>query len=68
MTVRDDGSDDAYKCQIETPDGHWVDVGSFQLHDGAGSWGKTVATDIHQPTQVRLVDDHGAIAATATLS
>jgi hypothetical protein len=68
MTVRDDGNDDAYKCQIETADGHWIDVGSFQLHDGTGSWGKTVATEIHRPTQVRLVDDHGAVAATATLS
>jgi predicted anti-sigma-YlaC factor YlaD len=68
MTVRDEGSDDAYRCQIEVADGHWIDVGSFQLHDGVGSWGKTVNDDIHQLTNVRLVDDHGAVAATASFS
>jgi len=68
MTVRDDGSSDAYRCQIEVADGHWIDVGSFQLHDGAGSWGKTVTTDLHQLSAVRLVDDHGSVAATASVS
>ena len=68
MTVRDDGNDDAYRCQIEVADGRWVDVGSLQLHDGSGSWGKTVNEDIRQLTAVRLLDDHGAVAATATLS
>ena len=68
MTVRDDGSSDAYRCQVEIGDGRWIDVGSFQLHDGAGSWGKTVTADLHQLRAVRLVDDHGSIAATASLS
>ena len=71
MTVRDDGSsdgsNDAYRCQIEIADGRWIDVGSFQLHDGAGSWGKTVTADLHQLRAVRLVDDHGSVAATASV-
>ena len=68
MTVQDDGSSDAYRCQIETTDGQWVNVGSFQLHDGSGSWGKAVTTDLHQLKGVRLLDDHGAVAATASLA
>ena len=38
------------------------------LHDGAGSWGKTVNADLHQLSAVRLVDDHGSVAATASVS
>jgi len=68
MTVQDEGSSDAYRCQLETADGQWVNVGSFQLHDGSGSWGKAVTTDLHQLKGVRLLDDHGAVAATASLA
>ncbi|MBV8234482.1 MAG: zf-HC2 domain-containing protein [Acidimicrobiia bacterium] len=68
MTVRDDGSSDTYRCQLELADGQRVEVGSFGLHDGTGSWGRTVAIDVHQLRAVRLLDEHGATAATATLA
>jgi hypothetical protein len=68
MTVQDDHSSDAYRCQLEVAGGQWLDVGSFQLHDGSGSWGKAVTTDLHQLKAVRLIDEHGAVAATASLA
>jgi predicted anti-sigma-YlaC factor YlaD len=68
MTVQDEGSSDKYRCQIAVGNDQWIDVGSFQLHDGSGSWGKAVTADLHQPTAVRLLDEHGAVAATASLS
>ena len=69
MTVQDDGTSDSYRCQIAVGNGPWTDVGSFQLHNGNGSWGKAVTADLHQPTTVRLLDDEdGSVAATATLS
>jgi len=68
MTVQDDGTSDSYRCQIAVGNGPWTDVGSFQLHDGSGSWGKAVAADLHQPTAVRLLDEDGSVAATASLS
>jgi hypothetical protein len=68
MTVQDDDSSDAYRCQLEGADGKWVDVGSFQLHDGSGSWGKAVSADLHQSKAVRLIDEHGAVAASASLA
>jgi hypothetical protein len=68
MTVHDDGSSDDYRCQLEVGDGRWIDVGSFQLHDGTGSWGKAVTADLSQLKAVRLVDEQGAVAATASLA
>ncbi|MBV9042293.1 MAG: zf-HC2 domain-containing protein [Acidimicrobiia bacterium] len=67
MTVHDDGSSDTYHCQLELADGHRVEVGTFGLHDGAGSWGRTLAIDVGQIRTVRLLDEHGATAATARL-
>jgi hypothetical protein len=68
MTVQDDDGSDAYRCQLEVGNGRWLDVGSFQLHDGSGSWGKAVTTDLHQAKAVRLLDEHGSVAATASLA
>ena len=68
MTVRDDGSSDTYRCELELDDGQLIEIGSFQLHDGIGSWGKSIATDLHQLKTVRLLDEHGAPAASASLA
>ena len=68
MTVHDDGSSDTYHCELELADGQRVEVGSFGLHDGAGSWGRTLALDVGQLRAVRLLDEHGATAATALLT
>ena len=68
MTVRDDGSSDTYRCELELADGQLIEIGSFQLHDGIGSWGKGIATDLHQLKAVRLLDENGAPAASASLA
>ena len=67
MTVSDEGSSDTYRCELELGDGQLIEIGSFQLHDGLGSWGKSVASDLHQLKAVRLLDEHGNPAATASL-
>jgi hypothetical protein len=68
MTVQDDGSSDAYRCQLQLGNGEWTDVGTFQLHDGSGSWGKAVTTDLHHLRAVRLIDEHGSVAASASMT
>jgi hypothetical protein len=66
MTVRDGNSSDTYRCELELADGQRIEVGSFQLHDGIGSWGKSVAVDLRQLKTVRLLDERGETAAVAT--
>src|SRR4051794_36925075 len=66
MTVRDEGSSDTYRCELELADGRLLEVGSFELHDGMGSWGKSVAVDLRQLKAVRLLDERGETAAVAT--
>jgi hypothetical protein len=68
MTVSDEGSSDIYRCELELDDGQLIEIGRFQLHDGSGSWGMNVATDLHQLKAVRLLDEHGAPAARASLA
>ncbi|HEY5394543.1 MAG TPA: zf-HC2 domain-containing protein [Trebonia sp.] len=54
-------------CQLEDADGHFKDVGQFQLADGYGSWGSTPYTagpgDI---IGARLLSANGTVLATAT--
>jgi hypothetical protein len=71
MTLRDDGSNDgndSYVCQLDFADGHSVRIGSFQLHDGVGSWGRAVDLDLSGLKGVRLLDAAGHTAATAPVS
>ena len=70
MTVHDDGdvTSDAYTCQIELVDGRMVNVGSFQLGHGSGSWGRTINEDARQIKSVRLLDESGRVAASASLA
>ena len=68
MTVRDDSRNDSYVCQLDFADGHSVRIGSFQLHDGAGSWGRAVDLDLTGLRAVRLLDVEGNTAATALVS
>jgi hypothetical protein len=68
MTVHDEGSSDTYRCELELADGQRLEVGSFQLHGGAGSWGRAIPVDVHQVQAVRLINERGALAATASLA
>lgn len=69
MTVSDDGgvTSDTYTCQIELVDGRTVDIGSFQVRHGSGSWGRTITDDANLVKQVRLLDEFGRVAASAEL-
>jgi anti-sigma-K factor RskA len=68
MSVNMDVLGDAtVTCQLEDADGHFKDVGQFQLADGYGSWGSTPYTagpgDI---IGARLLSANGTVLATAT--
>ena len=68
MTVRDTGSDETYTCQLIAADGSAINVGSFQLHDGTGSWGRAIDMNAGALRTVRLVDSSGHTAAAASLA
>jgi hypothetical protein len=68
MTVSDDGTSDTYVCQVELVEGRTVNIGSFQLRHGAGSWGRTISEDARQIKGVRLLDESGRVAASASLA
>jgi hypothetical protein len=68
MTVHDDGTSDTYICQVQLLDGRTVTVGSFELRHGSGSWGRTINEDARQVKSVRLLDESGNVAASASLA
>ncbi len=67
MTVRDAGSGDAYTCELVLKDGTTLPIGSFKMHSGTGSWGRSVDVALDQLRSVQLRDANGSLAATAAL-
>lgn len=56
-------------CELIRDDGAWVQVGTFSLTKGAGSWGSALAVDPSQMSGARLVSTAtGKVLATATFS
>jgi hypothetical protein len=55
MTVHERGSSETYVCELELTDGSSVRIGSFQLHDGVASWGRTLGEDTNRIKTVRLL-------------
>jgi hypothetical protein len=53
-------------CQLVSPGGNVVTLGSFWLHAGYGAWGSSDLVSHGQFTGVRLVSPEGAILATAS--
>jgi Putative zinc-finger len=54
-------------CQLEDADGHFKNVGQFQLSDGYGSWGSSPYTAGPGPIMgARLLSANGTVLATAT--
>ena len=45
-----------------------VPIGSLWAHDGRGAWGEHVSVDPRHVTAARLLDSHGATAATARVA
>ncbi|HMC08583.1 MAG TPA: zf-HC2 domain-containing protein [Actinomycetota bacterium] len=65
MTVRDTGTMETYTCELELKDGRHVKIGSFVVHNGSGSWGRTLDVSAGKIESVRLLDAGGAIVASA---
>jgi anti-sigma factor RsiW len=68
MTVHGSGSDESYTCDLVLKDGRTVPIGSFTMHAGAGSWGRSVNVMLSQVRQVQLRDAKGDVVARAALS
>jgi hypothetical protein len=64
MSVTNAGASTVW-CQLLQQDGKVVDIGSFQLSGGKGSWGQQVSMDPSTIAGARLVTDEGAVLATA---
>lgn len=56
-----------YTCELVLAGGQHVAIGSFQMHDGAGSWGHTIDVKVSDVRSVALLNDQGQVAATAAL-
>jgi hypothetical protein len=67
MTLRGDGSDESYACDLVLKDGRTVSIGSFTMHAGVGSWGRAVDVRLSQVHLVQLRNASGGVVATAAL-
>ena len=63
MTVAEKDSSETYACELELSDGTRLRIGRFQLHNGSGSWGRTVPLDVSRIRVVRLINQSGETAA-----
>jgi hypothetical protein len=68
MSVDMGTGNEAVTCQLVGKDGQVTTLGSFHLADGYGSWGIPASADPGTLQGARLVDDHGAVLATATFA
>lgn len=66
MSVDLGTGNEAVTCQLVGKDGQVTTIGSFRLADGYGSWGSPASGTPGTLQGARLVDDHGAVLATAT--
>lgn len=67
MTVEDGNSSGTYTCMLVLADGRRLPIGSFPMHSGSGSWGRSVDVAVGTIRTVVLLDASGGTAATATL-
>ena len=55
-------------CTLQDKDGSTVTAGVFRLHDGVGTWSKSITVDIGDLRGARIVTTGGVTVATATFS
>ncbi|HEU5001670.1 MAG TPA: zf-HC2 domain-containing protein [Actinomycetota bacterium] len=67
MTVKGGEASGAYTCMLVLASGQRLAIGSFPMHSGSGSWGRSVNVTVSDIHSVVLLDASGATAATATL-
>ena len=68
MRVEMGTGNEAVTCQLVGKDGRISTLGSFRLADGYGAWGSPDPEDLGTLQGAQLVDDHGAVLATATFA
>jgi hypothetical protein len=70
MTVKDAKAapGERYACSLEMAGGEQLDIGTFPVNGGAGSWGRSVPVDVSQIRTVVLFDPDGDVVGQATLS
>ncbi|MGH2717672.1 MAG: anti-sigma factor family protein [Actinomycetota bacterium] len=70
MTVKDTkaSSSERYACDLVMANGKRVDIGTFPVDGGAGSWGRSVPMDVSQIRSVVLYDANGELVGQATMS
>lgn len=68
MSVDMGVGNESVTCQLVGKDGQVSTLGSFRLADGYGSWGSPDPGDLGTLQGARLVDNHGAVLATATFA
>lgn len=55
----EEGAEGSYEVQIVTKDRERLALGSLELSDGRGSWGRTIPVSLQDVARVRLVDEEG---------
>lgn len=65
MAVDTDQGDKVVSCQLLYRDGPPVPLGTFQLEAGYAAWGSPMPADRPLPAGAQLVDEHGAVVASA---
>jgi anti-sigma factor RsiW len=68
MSVDMGTGNEAVTCQLIGKDGRVTTLGTFRLADGYGSWGSPDPGNAGALQGAQLVDDHGAVLATAQFS
>jgi hypothetical protein len=66
MTVHGRNSSEPYVCELDLTDGTKLNVGSFRLYEGSGSWGREVQVDVSRIRAVHLLKQGGETAASAS--
>ena len=68
MNVEIGTGNEAVTCQLIGKDGRVTTLGTFHLADGYGSWGSPDPGDLGALKGAQLVDNNGAVLATARFS
>lgn len=66
MNVRAANYDGRITCMLKSKGGSVVAVGAFEMHDGAGQFSRVIRVDVSQLRGARLVNNRGAVVASAT--
>jgi hypothetical protein len=67
LIVHDTDPTETYHCELELANGDHLTVGSFQLRNGTGSWGRLLDLHTNPIKAVHLRKDNGDTEATATI-